>query len=200
MRDAATPDAYHAPPYLVTRQPQPAIMPSANVTSIAAIREFRAALVQFADEAASALDSMSTQIHRALDWVEHEQPPYWQQQIKAAFDEVAHTRVRLDACLLRTVAGQRPSCIEEKQDHRKARQRLEYCRQMVPKVKAWGVKFRHEADEYRGRMGNLTRMIEVELPRMIALIEGTVAALEKYADIAAEPLEQTANAASDPDT
>jgi hypothetical protein len=169
-------------------------MPSANVTSIAAVREFRAALVQFADEAASALGSMSAQIHRALDWVEHEQPPYWQQQIKLAFDEVAETRMRLDTCLLRTVAGQRPSCIEEKQDHRKAKQRLEYCQQMVPRVKAWAVKFRHEADEYRGRMGNLTHMVDVELPRMIALIDSTVVALEKYAEVAAEPLDQPADA------
>lgn len=175
-------------------------MPSAHVTSISAVREFRAALVQFADEAASALDSMAAQIHRALDWVEHEQPPYWQQQIKLAFDEVAETRMRLDTCLLRTVAGHRPSCIEEKQDHRRAKQRLAYCQQMVPKVKAWSVKFRHETDEYRGRIGNLTHMIEVELPRMIAIIENTVTALEQYADVAAEPVEEPADATQTPDT
>lgn len=174
-------------------------MSSANVTSISAVREFRAALVQFADEAASALDAMSGQIHRALDWVEHEQPPYWQQQIKLAFDEVAETRTRLETCLLRTVAGHRPSCIEEKQDHRKARQRLEYCQQMVPKVKSWSVKFRHESDEYRGRIGQLAHMIDVELPRMIALIDNTVAALERYADIAAEPLDPPADATHAPE-
>src|SRR5690606_34208168 len=48
--------------YPVSRDPHPASMSSANVTSISAVREFRAALVQFADEAASALDAMSGQI------------------------------------------------------------------------------------------------------------------------------------------
>jgi hypothetical protein len=162
-------------------------MVSVNVTSIAAVREFRAALVEFADEAAATLGAMSAQIHRAVDWVEHDQPPYWQQQIRLAFDEVAQTRMRLDTCLMRTIAGQRPSCIEEKQDLARARQRLEYCQSMVPKVKAWVVKINHEADEYRGRMGSLTRAVEIELPRMIAVIENTVAALEKYAEVSAEP-------------
>jgi hypothetical protein len=162
-------------------------MSSANVTSICAVREFRAALVEFAEEAAATLAAMSAQIHRALDWVEHDQPPYWQQQIRLAFDEVAQTRMRLDTCLLRTIAGQRPSCIEEKQDLARARQRLEYCQSMVPKVKAWVVKFNHDADEYRGRIGSLTRAVEVDLPRMIAIIENTAAALERYAEVTAEP-------------
>lgn len=164
-------------------------MSTANVTSIAAVREFRAALIQFADEAGSALESMSAQVHRSLNWVEHERPPYWQQQIKLAFDEVAQTRTRLESCLLRTVAGHRPTCIEEKQDHARAKRRLEYCQQMVPQVKQWGVKFTREMDEFRGRMGTLTRAVEVDLPRMIALIERTAAALEEYAEIAAEPVD-----------
>lgn len=175
-------------------------MSSAHVTSITAVREFKAALGQFADEASSALEAMSAQIHRALDWVEHEQPPYWQQQIRLAFDEVAETRTRLETCRMRTVAGERPACIEEKQAHRKAKERLEYCQQMVPKVKAWSVKFRHEADEYRGRMGGLAHMIDVELPRMIALIEQTATALEKYADVAAEPVDPASDSKQLPRT
>lgn len=172
---------------------------SAKVSSIEAVRAFKAALIEFADEAASALDSMSAQIHRARDWVEHEQPPYWQQQIKLAFDEVSEARLRLETCLMRDVAGHRPSCIEERQAHRAAKQRLEYCQQMVPKVKAWSVKFRHEADEYRGRMGRLSGMIEVELPRMIGLIERTATALEKYADIAAPAVDSPADSAESPE-
>ena len=165
-------------------------MPSAHVTSIEAVREFRAALIQFAEEAGAALESMSAQIHRALDWVEHQQPAYWQQQIKLAFDDVAETRMQLETCRLRTVAGHRPLCIEEKQNHRRAKQRLEYCQQMVPKVKRWTIKFRHEADEYRGRMGQLNHTVKVELPRMIALIDRTATALEKYAEMDAPPVDE----------
>lgn len=126
---------------------------------------------------------MSAQLHRALDWVEHEQPAYWQQQIKLAFDEVSETRVRLETCLMRSVAGRRPSCIEEKQNHRRARERLDYCQQMAPRVKGWSVKFRHAADEYRGSIGSLVHMVDVEVPRMAELIERTVTTLERYAEV-----------------
>lgn len=162
-------------------------MSSVHVTSISAVRAFRAALVEFADESSAALGEMAGQIHRALDWVEHEQPPYWQQQIRLAFDEVAEARLRLDTCLMRTVGGQRPGCIEEKQDLVRARRRLEYCQSMVPKVKSWVIRFHRETDEYRGRMGSLARIVEVDLPAMIAIIENTVTALEKYAEVAAAP-------------
>ena len=171
-------------------------MTTAKVASIEAVREFRAALIQFAAEATSALESMTAQVHRAQDWIEHERPAYWQQQIKLAFDEVAATRTRLETCLLRTVAGRKPSCIEEKDAHRKAKQRLEYCQLMVPQVKQWAVKFNHEADEYRGRMGSFTRAVEVDLPRMIALIVRTSSALEKYAELTAEPVEEPQPSAS----
>lgn len=77
-----------------------------------------------------------------------------------------------------------------------AKQRLEYCQLMVPKVKAWVVKFRHEADEYRGRIGHLSHMIDVELPRMVAIVDSTVAALEKYADVAAEQVDRPADSRS----
>ena len=173
-------------------------MSTANVNSIVAVREFKSALIQFAEEASSALDMMTGQIHRAVDWVEQERPSYWQQQIKLAFDEVAETRTRLNTCQMRTVAGHRPSCIEEKQDYEQAKRRLAYCQQMVPLVRRWTVKLRHEADEYRGRMGTLARIVEVELPRMIALVERTAQALEQYADVAAEPTIEPVRSAPPP--
>ena len=162
-------------------------MSTANVNSIVAVREFKAALIRFAEDAASALGMMTNQIHRAVDWVEHERPAYWQQQIKVAFDELAETRTRLNTCQMRTVAGHRPSCIEEKQDYERAKRRLAYCQQMVPLVRRWSVKLQHEADEYRGRTAALARVVEVDLPRMIALIERTATSLEQYADVAAGP-------------
>jgi hypothetical protein len=171
-------------------------MTSANVNSIVAVREFKAALIRFAEEAASALDMMTSQIHRAVDWVEHERPAYWQQQVKVAFDEVAEARARLNTCQMRTVAGHRPSCIEEKQDYERAKRRLAYCQKMVPNVRRWAVKLRHEADEYRGRMGTLARAVEVDLPRMVALIERTATALEKYAEVAVDPATTDSGTAS----
>src|SRR5690606_11622448 len=122
-------------------------MTTAKVTDIAAVRAFKAALIEFQEEAASALEMMQMQLHRTLDWVEQERPAYWTKQIQIGFDKVAQTRTELNACQMRTVAGRRPSCIEEKQAYEQAKRRLQHCQEMVGRVKKWSIKLTHESDE-----------------------------------------------------
>jgi hypothetical protein len=100
------------------------------------------------------------------------------------FERLSQARTQLTTCQMRTVAGRRPACIEEKQAYERAKQRLQRCQEMVGCVKQWSVKLTHESDEFRGRMAALARCVENDLPRMIALIERTSAALERYADVA----------------
>ncbi len=161
----------------------------ARVTSIEAVREFKAALLTFEQEATASLESIQLLLHRVVGWVEHDCPAYWDSQVKRAFDKVAETRTQLATCQMRTVAGRHPACIEEKQAYDKAQRRLEYCQGMVLQVKHWNVKIRHEADEYRGRTAGLTRCVANDLPSMAALIERTATALEAYAEISTAPSE-----------
>jgi hypothetical protein len=159
-------------------------MPAANVRSIAAIREFRAAVQVFLDEAQGSLDLMRMELQRALEWIEHDRPHYWEGQMRRAFDLVAQTRTALETCLMRTVAGHRPSCIEEKQAHAAAKRRLEHCREQIDRVKKWTVRLHHEANEFRGRMAGLQRALEHDVPKLLALLQQTADILEQYAEIA----------------
>lgn len=162
---------------------------SANVRSIPAIRDFRAATQVFLEEALSSLDMIRIELQRAFEWIEHERPGYWQMQQRRAFDLVASTRTALETCLLRTVAGRRPSCIEEQQAHAAAKRRLDECRERLELVKRWSIKLHHEANEFRGRIASLGRTLDQDLPNLLALLERTAAILEQYAEISAAPLD-----------
>lgn len=157
-------------------------MSSANVRSIPALREFRAAVQVFLDEANGSLDMLRMELQRAFEWIEHDRPQYWQMQQRKAFDAVASTRTALETCLMRTVAGRRPSCIEEKQAHAAARRRLEECREQIERVKRWSIKLHHDANEFRGRLSSLKRVLEQDLPRLIALLDRSADILEAYAE------------------
>lgn len=163
---------------------------SANVRDIQAIRDFRAALIKFADQAESALQSLQTETNRALEWIEHDRPHYWTVQVRKAFDLVAATRTALNACQMRTVAGRRPSCIEEKQAYEKAKRRLQHCQEQVERIKRWNVKIYHDADEFRGRLAGLRRVLDHDLPQAQALLEKTATILESYADVERPPSPQ----------
>jgi hypothetical protein len=156
---------------------------SADVTSIPAIREFKVALLKFQDEGRSSLELLQIEIQRVLQWIEQDRPAYWTAQTRRAFDLVAQTRTALTTCQMRTVAGRRPSCIEEKQAHAAAKRRLQHCQEQVRRVKQWGVKLHQERDDFRGRMSGLARVLEQNVPQMAALLERISTTLEDYAEM-----------------
>jgi len=157
---------------------------AANVRNIEAIREFRASLIVFMDDAVAAVDSMAREAQRALAWIEQDRPHYWEAQTRRAFDQVGATRTAYETCRMRTVAGRRSSCIEEKQAFEKAKRRLEFCHGQKERVQRWAVKTLRESDEFRTRLSRMRRLLESDVPKAIALLQETAEILESYAHIA----------------
>jgi len=153
---------------------------SAHVASFEAVARFTTALRQFQDEATAVLLGLDQQIERALHWLDYEQPAYWRQQIRKQYDEVARTRTAWENCMLRTVAGDRPSCIEEERAHRTAQRRLEAALAKPDEIRRWAIKVHQEVDEYRGRIGRLRHALESTVPKTIALLERTQGSLLSY--------------------
>jgi len=153
----------------------------AQVRSIVAIRDMQGALRLFRDDASSSLDMMLMELQRATDWIEHDRPAHWEMQTRKAFELVAATRTALTTCQTRTVAGRRPSCIEEKQAYDAAKRRLQHCQEQKENVRRWTIKVRHEIDEFRSRISALRRRLDGELPKSSLYLDRMASALESYA-------------------
>ena len=154
---------------------------SANVHSIEAVERFAAVLRQFGDEAQRILLGLDQQVNRALHWIDHDAPAYWQHQIRRSFDLVGETRVNLELCRLRNVGGQRASCIDEQRAFERAKRRLEESQAKLELVRQWAIRAHRAVDEYRGRIGSLKHHLDADVPRTLALLERTVNALDAYA-------------------
>lgn len=157
---------------------------AANVRNIEAIREFRASLIVFMDNALAAVESMAREAQRAVAWIEQDRPHYWEAQTRRAFDHVGAARTAYETCRMRTVAGRRSSCIEEKQAFEKAKRRLEFCHAQKERVQRWAVKTLRESDEFRTRLARMRHLLDTDVPKSIALLQETAEILESYADIA----------------
>jgi len=155
---------------------------SANVQSVEAIKEVRTALILFQERATTAMGDLRQKIDRTIAWLELDRPNYWQEQERRAFDLVASTRVALDTCRLRTVAGRRSDCIEEKKAFEKAKMRMEYVREKQQAVRKWMVQAGKEANEYRSRTSSFQRTLENDVPLMIAQLGRMIEAIEGYSD------------------
>ncbi|MBI1345780.1 hypothetical protein GC163_05780 [bacterium] len=155
-------------------------MPDARVQDSSVITEVRAALVQFAERADAALGSLRQEARRTLRWLQDEQPQYWQSELRRAYDRVSSCRISYETCRMRTVAGHRSACIEEKVAVQKAQRRLEYVQQQIDVTRRAGLRSADQTNEFLGKVGPLERWLEYEILQMMAVLDQMVLALEAY--------------------
>lgn len=152
----------------------------AQVHSIAAIERLRNSLARFEHLSTGALDGLNAELQRAIDWIEHDRPAYWKKQAQVAADEVHQAKLDLERCLMFPVADERPTCREERANLKKSQVRLEHCREKCEQVKHWNRQLKHELFEYEGRVGQLRRMLENQVPASRAKLQQIVQRLEEY--------------------
>jgi len=156
-------------------------MPSpAQVHSVAAIELFRTQLAKYEQQVQSALETLTSELQRATEWLQHDRPSFWKQQTKQAEDGVHQAKLDLERCLIFPIAGEQPACREEKAVLKKAQLRLEYCREKSERVRHWNRHMQHEMFEYEGRVGQLRRILETELPAARAQLQQIVRRLDAY--------------------
>jgi hypothetical protein len=157
--------------------------PRANVRSLDAIREFRPSVRRFEDDVMSALSSLRTELNRTIQWLDHDCPAYWQQQIRNGYDNVNEARTTLTRKSMMTVAGHKSDCIDEKKALARAKQNLEFSQQKLQLCKQWSIKAHRAADEYTARIGRAEQSLSQGIPKMLALLDRMVLALESYASV-----------------
>jgi len=151
----------------------------AQVRSSDAIEQVALALARFEQRVQAALDALDSQVRRAGEWVEHDRPTHWRDQVHLAEDGVHAAKIELERCLTYSTQ-ERPSCREQKAALVAAKARLDYCREKAEAVRRWQRDFRHESFEYDGRVGQLRRLIEVEVPRARGVLTKILRRLEEY--------------------
>jgi hypothetical protein len=152
----------------------------AKVYSSDAIESVRMALMLFVEQVSDALAELSAEMRRMQEWLEHDRPRYWKNQTRLGGDIVHEATQALHRCLMFPIANERPSCTEERTALKQAKARLAYCEQKTDRVRHWQQTMRHELFEYEGRMSQLVRLVEVEVPQAIGVLNKILRNLEEY--------------------
>jgi hypothetical protein len=152
----------------------------ANVQSAEAIELVRQSLVLFAHQVSDALTELSSEMRRVLEWLEHDRPRFWRLQLRRAHDQAHEAQQALHRCLMFPIAGERPSCYEERAALKKAQAQLAYCQEKAERVRHWQRTVQHELFEYEGQISQLVRALELEVPQAIAILNKVLRQLEEY--------------------
>jgi hypothetical protein len=164
---------------------------SANVRSIPALADFRAALTTFGDSARRALEEVRMEVQRGVSWVSDEQPKDWKSEQQRSWDLVAEKRNELDQCERRSLDGQRPSCYQERKALEAAKRYVRFVEDKIDQVRGWGRRLVTEVSEYEGQVGRFYDMLEIEVPKAVALLDRLIISLEGYTSVAAGQLTAT---------
>lgn len=170
---------------------------SAQVHSVDAIDQFRAALGVFGEEVGQALSAVRTDLQRFTNWLEHDQLKYWQREIRAREERVAEAKNDLHRCLSATIDPNRtPSCLQEKKLLAIAKQRLDEAERKLAAVRHWIVAVRQAVIDYHARAEPLATAAAADVPRAIAELARTVDRLTAYLHLATPASEQAPPIAS----
>jgi hypothetical protein len=153
----------------------------AHVGSLAAVRDFRAAMLVFLHDAREALGSQEMELRRTLEWLLEAEPARWQQEVRHSQDLVTEAKIELERCRhTKLPGGETPSCIEERKLLERARRRLEHAEDKVEAVRKWGRAFELETAEYNTRAQQLSDLVEADFAEALSTLDRVLEALDAY--------------------
>ena len=158
-------------------------MSTANVSSLDALRHLRSGLVEFSDATGETMIGLDMELRRGLQWVLEEQPRFWKNEIRRLQDRVQEAKLELQHCRSLALPGEVAPCSEQKHALERAILQLRHAEEKAKITKHWGQLIEHEGHEWQGRANQFTSTLEGVLPRAIALLDRSIAALEAYAAV-----------------
>jgi len=158
---------------------------AAQVHSIDALVDFRAALCIFKETGTDALSSAAAEVQRAFDWLQ-DQLQYWKKEARVREEEMVQAKLELNRRKhSTTVGGRHPDCTEQEKAYRLATARWEEAQEKIANCKRWGPELQQAVFEYEGAARQLSQHLDAILPKSIVILEQKIASLETYAALAA---------------
>jgi hypothetical protein len=142
-------------------------------------------LCKFSETAKSVLGDVESDMGKVLNWLETEQPAYWQGQIRHRTESVAKAKQAvLIKKLTRNVDGGQGSAVEEEKALKIALSRLEEANLKLGFVHRYSRELEKEILLYKGQVQRFSTVIGTEIPRAVNRLDRLAATLDAYLAVA----------------
>jgi hypothetical protein len=152
----------------------------ANVRSVDAIRDFKVALINFAEEAQNALASVEMEIRQIRNWLLRDQLSFWQAQIKRGQERVSTTRADLFRRKISQSNSDAISDTEQREAVRDAERKLREAEEKVIMIKKWIPILEHALSEYHSQSQPLGDRLTGRFVATLNLLDRTLDTLDAY--------------------
>jgi hypothetical protein len=158
---------------------------SANVLSVQTLKDFKLAMITFAEDARNSLSGCDMELRRVRDWLERDQLGYWQSQIKKRQEDLMQARADLHKRKISQQGSDAVSDAEQKEALRDATRRLRVAEEKLAQIKRL-IPYLHNAiDEFHSHSQPLGDHLAGGFEKSLFTLEKMVGALEAYLALAA---------------
>ncbi len=151
-----------------------------DVQSIEVIREFRAQLCRFGEDAKNALAATEMEIGRMVDWLTNDRRLYWEGQIHRRREDLSQAKSELFRKRTSQMFGHDANFAEQRENLRTATLRLKEAEDKLERVRRWVAPLQQAIMEYRSQSRPLADMVDADLENALALLDRMIGALEEY--------------------
>jgi hypothetical protein len=152
----------------------------ANVRSVDAIRDFKVALINFAEDAQNALGSVDMEIRQIRNWLVRDQLTFWQSQIKRGQERVSMARADLFRRKISQSNSDAISDTEQKEAVRDAERKLREAEEKVITIKKWIPILEHALSEYHSQSQPLGDHLSGRFAATLNLLDRMLDSLDAY--------------------
>jgi hypothetical protein len=153
---------------------------SANVLSIQTLKDFKLAMITFAEDARNSLSGCDMELRRMRDWLERDQLGYWQAQIKKREEQLMQARADLHKRKISQQGSDAVSDAEQKENLREAQKRLRVAEEKYAAIKKLIPYLHHEIDEYHSHSQPLGDHLAGGFEKSLFTMEKMIQSLEAY--------------------
>jgi hypothetical protein len=153
---------------------------SANVLSIQTLKDFKVAMINFAEDARNSLSGCDMELRRMRDWLERDQLGYWQSQIKKREEQLMQARADLHKRKISQQGSDAVSDAEQKENLREAQRRLRVAEEKYASIKRLIPFLHHAIDEYHSHSQPLGDHLAGGFEKSLFTMEKMIQSLQAY--------------------
>lgn len=157
----------------------------ANVTSIEALEDFRAALVRYRQRTTQALDDVGSEVKRTREWLSYERRMAWEAEVKRCQRRLDQAEAELSTSKF---SGLKDDHSAQQLAVKKARRLLEEAEGKLRRTKKWAREFDAVVEPASRPLDSLRERVSHDVPKAIGSLDALIRALSDYAARLGEPV------------
>ncbi len=152
-----------------------------NLSDIAALDEFRRALIRFREDVSVAVAEADSEVKATFIWLERDRMLHWRRAVPRLDEELTSAKSALYRKGMQTMGtGQQSSNIDEKKAVAKAKARAEDGRDRLERTRRWLATLERDVSLFKGAMSPVATMVDRDMPSAILRLRNMALALEAY--------------------